>query len=216
MTGKIEITGNTGKTLDLEKCEVLHSFKTFDPADWTLVKHAPKWTVSGSSITGGRPDETTHGQIFFNRPVAGDVVMAFDARIVPPSYHDIVWLWNVRFGGDEPPWTGGYLGCLAGWYSGMAGIEKLPVYRPSAISASHKTEPGRWYRIVSGSVGGDHFIAVDGELIALFADDDTPDPSQPGYFGFGVFESMAEYANLTVLRPHVTEHPLSYAPARMT
>lgn len=211
--GVIEVPGNTGKTIDLGRSELLFSFDSFDPADWTIVKHAPRWTVGPRSISGGGPDEPTHGQIFFRTPVKGDVVMSFDAKILPPSYHDLVWLWNVRFGGGEPPWRGGYLGCLAGWYSGMAGIEKLPYYRPSAIGASHATEPGRLYRIVSGSTGGDHFIAVDGRLVTLFSDDDIPDPEEPGYFGFGIFESHAEYSNLKVFRPHVTEHPLSYVPA---
>lgn len=208
----IEVLGNGGKTLDLDKSEVLFQFDRFDPADWTLVKHPPKWQVSAEKIVGGGPDEPTHGQIFYKTPVKGDVVLAFDAKILPPSYHDLVWLWNVRFGDGEPPWTGGYLGCLAGWYNNMAGIEKLPVYRPSAIGTAHATEPGKTYRIVSGSLGGDHFIAVDGNLVVYFADDDVPDPDVPGYFGFGVFESHCEYSNLTVYRPSVTEHPLAYVP----
>ncbi|MDD3546605.1 MAG: hypothetical protein PHG96_14785 [Kiritimatiellae bacterium] len=208
----IEVLGNCGKTLDLGRSELLFSFERFNPADWTLVRHAPKWTVTAGRISGGGPDEPTHGQIFYKTPVKGDVVLEFDARIIPPSYHDLVWLWNVRFGDGEPIWTGGYLGCLAGWYNCMAGIEKLPVYRPAAIGTSHMTEPGKTYRIVSGSLGGDHFIAVDGKLVTCFADDKIPDPDIPGYFGFGIFESHAEYSSLKVYRPYVTEHPLVYVP----
>lgn len=194
------------RTIDVDASEVIHEFDEFDPADWTIVKHAPQWTVTPRSIRGGAPDETTHGQIFFNTPVKGDVILEFDARIIPPSYHDIVWFWNVRF--DAEPWSAGYLGCLGGWWSGMAGIEKLPAYDPSAIAPSHSFESGRWYRIVSGSCGSAHFIAVDGRLVTYFADADVPDPSKSGYFGFGVYESHAEYSSLKVRRPNfVARHP---------
>ena len=201
-----------GNSLRLSECELLHSFETFDPAQWSIVKHTPKWTVEPGRIVGGGPDEPHHGQIFFNEPVKGDVVLEFDARILPPSYHDIVWFWNTRFGGSPEPWSAGYLGCLGGWYADMAGIEKLPDYKPSAIAPSFRTEPGRWYHIVSGSLGFEHFIAVDGKLVTYFADAAVPDPSEPGYFGFGIFESHAEFARLKVYRPHPTPRPLAYLP----
>ena len=201
-----------GNSLRLSECELLHSFETFDPAQWSIVTHTPKWTVEPRRIVGGGPDEPHHGQIFFNEPVKGDVVLEFDARILPPSYHDIVWFWNTRFGGSPEPWSAGYLGCLGGWYADMAGIEKLPDYKPSAIAPSFRTEPGRWYHIVSGSLGFEHFIAVDGKLVTYFADAAVPDPSEPGYFGFGIFESHAEFTRLKVYRPHPTPRPLAYLP----
>ena len=209
--GDIIVIGNV---LRLADCELLHEFKTFDPADWTIVKHTPKWIVEPNRISGGGPDEPHHGQIFFKTPVKGDVVLEFDARILPPSYHDLVWFWNVRFGAE--PWSAGYLGCLGGWFADMAGIEKLPVYRPSAIAPSFPTEPGRTYHIVSGSLGFEHFIAVDGKLVTYFADEDVPDPSQPGYFGFGIYESHAEYRNLKVYRPKPQPRPLVYEPGTKT
>ena len=73
------------KRLDLAKSEVLYRFDSFDPADWTTVRGSPKWRVMPDKVIGGSPDEPTHGQIFFRKPVKGDVVMEFDARIVPPS-----------------------------------------------------------------------------------------------------------------------------------
>jgi len=210
-TDKLTVIGNE---LRLADCELLHSFDTFDPADWTIVKHTPQWKVASGSITGGGPDEPCHGQIFYKTPVKGDVVMSFRARIVPPSYHDLVWFWNTRFDGVEP-WSGGYLGCLGGWYADMAGIEKLPYFKPSAIAPSFRTEPGRWYHIVSGSLGSEHFIAVDGRLVTYFADEDVPDPSRPGYFGFGVFESHAEYSGLKVYRPRPRPRRLVYTPGTL-
>ena len=199
-----------GNRLRLPECELIHSFDTFDPGDWTIVKHTPKWTVGPDRVVGGGPDEPHHGQVFYKTPVKGDVVLAFDARIIPPSYHDLVWFWNTRFGAE--PWSAGYLGCLGGWYADMAGIEKLPDYKPSAIAPSFRTEPGRWYHIVSGSLGFEHFIAVDGKLVTYVADAAVPDPSKPGYFGFGIFESHAEFTRLKVYRPHPTPRPLAYLP----
>ena len=198
------------RTIDLGASELLRSFDVFDPAEWSIVRHSPKWIVEPTRISGGGPAEPAHGQIFCATPVVGDVVMEFDARIIPPSYHDIVWFWNVRF--DKEPWSAGYLGCLGGWWSGMAGIEKLPDYKTSAIAPSFRTEPGRWYHIVSGSLGFEHFIAVDGKLVTYFADAAVPDPSKPGYFGFGIFESHAEFTRLKVYRPHPTPRPLAYLP----
>ena len=198
------------RTIDLDRSELLRKFDVFDPEEWSIFRHPPKWTVEPSRISGGGPDEPTHGQVFCSTPVVGDVVLEFDARIIPPSYHDIVWFWNVRF--DDEPWSAGYLGCLGGWWSGMAGIEKLPAFEPSSIAPSHVCEPGRWYHVVSGSSGHAHFIVVDGKLVSYMADCDTPDPSRPGHFGFGVYESHAEYANLKVYRPYSDPIVHTYAP----
>lgn len=198
------------RELLLEKSELLYSFGSFDPADWTLIKHTPKWSVQGDAITGGASDEPHHGQIFFCKPVVGDVVLEFDAKILPPSYHDIVWFWNTRF--DQEPWSAGFLGCLGGWWGDFAGIEKLPDYVPSAIHAAEKMVPGRKYHIVSGSVGHIHFIAVDGKLVTRYADRDLPDPTKPGYFGFGIYESHCSYSNLRVWRPYSEPAPRKYKP----
>ena len=46
---------------------------------------------------------------------------------------------------------------------------------------------------------------MDGELVTYFADKNIPDPKRPGYFGFGIYESCAEYSNLKVWRPHWTD-----------
>ena len=198
------------KRLDLAKSEVLYRFDSFDPADWTTVRGSPKWRVMPDKVIGGSPDEPTHGQIFFRKPVKGDVVMEFDARIVPPSYHDLVWFWNVNL--RKKPWGTGYLGCLGGWWSNSAGIEKLPDFLVSAIAPSFRTRPGRKYHIVSGSLGDSHFILVDGRLVTYFADKNYP-RGRAGHFGFGVYESMAEYSNLTVYSPHWTQLPEpKYAP----
>lgn len=191
------------KKLDLRKSELIYRFDTFSPEEWTIVRGTPEWSVGAKRIRGGGPDEPTHGQIFFNKPVKGDVVLEFDAKIVAPSYHDIVWFWNTDFTAE--PWGQGYLGCLGGWWSNMAGIEKLPDFLVSAIAPSFPVEPGRKYHVVSGSMGPSHFIAVDGRLVTYFADKNFPSPGRPGHFGFGVYESCVEYSGLKVYRPFWTD-----------
>lgn len=207
-----------GQKLDMSKCELLYSFDKFDPADWTRVTGTPKWEVTADSITGGGPDEPRHGQIFYKTPVAGDIVLEFDAQIVAPSYHDLVWLYAARFDFDEKgppkhaPWSAGYLGCLQGWYGDYAGIEKMPKYDVTAIHAAPHLEPGRTVHVVSGMIGKLHFIAVDGQTVTMMTDPASPDPTLPGYFGFGVYKSHCTYSHLKVWRPHPERQPCRYEP----
>ena len=51
--GEIIVIGNR---LRLSECELIHSFDIFDQADWTIVKHTPKWTVGPDRVVGGGPD----------------------------------------------------------------------------------------------------------------------------------------------------------------
>ena len=195
------------KRIDLAKSEVVREFETFAPEEWSIVVGSPKWEVLPDRIIGGGPDVRTHGQIFFSEPIEGDVVMSFDAKLLPPCNHDLVWFWNTRL--DATPWGEGYLGCLGGWFSDMAGIEKLPDCGVSAIAPSFRTQSGKSYHIVSGSVDGIHFIFVDGKLVTFFADKLYP-KNGAGHFGFGIYESHAEYSNLTVYRPFWTPLTPSY------
>ena len=203
-----------GCELDLDKSDVLHRFAKFNPADWTLTRNPSKWTVTEDAIIGGGPDDPHTGQIFYKTPVSGDVVMEFDAMLVPPSYHDFVWVWNADFEKTgKMEWKTGYLASLGGWWDNLSGIERLPKFEPQSISKGFEIEPGRTYRIVSGTSKGRNFIAVDGKLVTWFVDPDAKIPDRPGYFGFGVYRSMARYSNLTVYRPCVRHIPHGYEPA---
>ena len=207
---KIELLRQTIETAD---CEVLRDFTSFDPEEWSIVKGPLSWKVTGETILGGAPDAPTHGQLFCKTPVTGDVILEFDARIVPPSYHDIVWFWNTTFcADDEVRWAGGYLGCMAGWWNNLTGIERLPFYDPNAVAACHATEPGRWYHIVSGSSKDEHFINIDGKTVFLMTDSKPADVTHPNYFGFGVYESMCEYRALKVFKAVATPRRPVYAP----
>jgi hypothetical protein len=186
-----------GKHIDLAGSAVLHEFKKFNADEWIVVGK-PKWTVAGSSIIGG-PESDTHGQIFYKTPYAGDMVMEFDARLIAPSDHDIVWWYRTDL--ERKPWGKGYLAALGGWYRNLAGIESVPDFALSATSNSCQVKPDQWYHIVSGVVANHHFIAVDNAVVFELLDSNLLPDSHRGHFGFGIFQSHVEYRNLVVYAP---------------
>ena len=195
--------------IDPACAEVLCDLRTTSASEWTIRRGTGRWEIADGVIRGFYTpgSEALHGQIFHEKPLTGDVMLEFDARLPAPSRHDLVWLWQTSF--ESTPWGEGWLGCLGGWYGNYAGIEKLPTFEPSAIFAARPLETDRFYRIVSGSVGGIVFIALDGELLLRFADPHPVSPEKSGHIGFGLYQSNVEYRNIRVLRPH----PLPRRPA---
>ncbi len=184
-----------------EDSELLFAFDQFTPEDWSIVRGAGEWRMENGSLQGVWHDDGRgrHGQIFYRYPVAGDILLEFDARLLPPSRHDLIWLWQTSF--EEKPWGEGYLGCIGGWYGDYVGIEKLPRFRPSLFGVWRPLVSGETVHVLSGTVGGDAFVALNGELVSFFADPAPPAADKPGYFGFGIYQSAAEYRNLRVYRP---------------
>lgn len=186
-----------GKLIDLSNSEILKEFKSFSADEWA-VTGKPKWEVGKTSIIGG-PEKDTHGQIFYKTPYPGDMVMEFDARLVAPSDHDIIW-WYCT-GLEREPWGKGYLGGLGGWYRNRTGIESVPDFALSVTSDSCRVKPDQWYHIVGGVVGSHHFIEVDGAVVLELLDPNPLPDNHLGHFGFGVYQSHAEYRNLVVYKP---------------
>lgn len=185
------------KHVDLSNSEILKEFKSFITEDWIVVGK-PKWEVAKTSIIGG-PEKDTHGQIFYKTSYPGDIVMEFDARLIAPSDHDIIWWYRTSL--ESKPWGRGYLACLGGWYRNLAGIESVPDFALSIISDSCRIKSGQWYHIVSGAVGNHHFIEVDGAVVLELLDPNPLPDNHRGHFGFGVYQSHAEYRNLVVYKP---------------
>lgn len=186
-----------GKLIDLSSSPILHEFKIFDADDWIVVG-APKWEVTNSSIIGG-PELDTHGQIFYKTPYQGDIIMEFDARLVAPSAHDIVWWYRTNL--ESKPWGRGYLAALGGWFHNRTGIESAPDFTLSATSNSCQVKPDQWYHIVSGVINNHHFIAVDSSVIFELLEPNPLPDNHIGHFGFGIYQSHAEYRNLVVYNP---------------
>jgi len=193
--------------VELDDVNLLFDFQTFSPEDWTITRHSPPWQVAPDAITGGKPDEETHGQIFYKTPVPGDVVLEFDAELLGDCTHDIIWWWATSL--DQQPWGAGYLGCLGGWWNNLSGIEKSPAFEPSCIVPTTPIQPRTKYHIISGGAGAMQFIFVDGALSCYMTDPDSA-TRKGGYFGFGVYESHVRYSNLKVYRPRLVEDMHSY------
>lgn len=190
-----------GKLLDLNRSEVIRRFDAFDAGEWRTVG-SPRWTIEPDAITGG-PEKATHGQIFYREALTGDVVMAFTARLIAPSGHDLVWWYRTAL--DGRPWGKGYLGALGGWFRNRVGIETVPDFTLSGTAAAFPVQSEVDYRIVAGCLGNHHFIAVDGTVIfELFIPEALPE-QHAGYCGFGIYQSHARYSRLRLYRPYWTE-----------
>jgi hypothetical protein len=187
----------TGKLVDLAGSVVLQEFKKFNAEEWIVVGK-PKWEVTESSIIGG-PEPDTHGQIFYKTSYPGDMVMEFDARLIAPSDHDIVWWYRTSM--ETQPWGRGYLAALGGWYRNLAGIESVPDFALSATGNSCPVVSDQWYHIVSGVVNNHHFIAVDNSVVFELLDPNPLPENHGGHFGFGIFQSHVKYRNLTIYSP---------------
>ena len=194
--------------IDLDKSELLYDFKNFKKDDWDIVRGDSDWIINDKAIRGIYKGPELHSQIFFNKAIKGDVVLEFDAKLLAPSEHDIIWLWKTSF--EAEPWGEGYLGCLAGWYDDYLGIEKLPDYNARVLGRTYRLEPERVYHIISGTAKGHNFIILDGELVCFFTDPAAPSLDKEGYLGFGIYQSDAEYSNLKVYRPNLQPKKFGY------
>ena len=189
-----------GRRFDLKKAQPLVQFDEFNLENWISVG-TPPWRSEGASLVGGKIGETTHGQLFYKEPFTGDVVLEFDAQVVPPCTHDLIWWFRTEL--NHQSWSDGYLGGLGGWYNNRAGLERAPDYKLFTSTCAFKLNPGQWYHIVSGIIDNALFAFVDGELICELHDPTPIHPSIPGHVGFGIYQSMARYKHLKIHRPVV-------------
>ncbi len=192
-----------------EASETLLRFDRLEPGEWNIRRGSGRWEFDGPILRGFYepcPGGPLHGQVFYHRPIAGDVALEFEARLPEGSAHDLIWFFRTAL--DRKPWGAGWLGCLGGWYGDFAGLERVPDFKPSVVFAWKKIETGRVYHIISGAVGNRVFIAVDGEMILHCTDPEPIAPDQYGHIGFGLYQSGVEYRNVRVFRPEL--RPVSF------
>ena len=205
----------TGKVIRLNESEILLK------EDFSDGQKSMKWIKTGSisyKIENGAMElkwesgtKLNHGQIFSEKVFPADIVMEFDAELIPPSDHDIIWWWKAQMNEDSTDWTEGNLGALGGWFNNQAGIEKISRKAPgfTAMTPLFKLKPDKKYRIHSGSIGGNSFLFVDGALIVESHNGDKKSET-PGRIGFGVYQSHFKVSNLTVFKPVFHNIKLSY------
>lgn len=197
----------TGKRIDLAKSKLIYETEFDDLNGWEKIGNAD-WQTESRGLLGSYKGKGLHGQIFLEKEFSGDVIMEFDTCTVLPSNHDIIWWWHTEIRGGK--WGKGYLGCLEGWWSGKAGIEKLPEGQLFGATPLFGFELGKMYHVVSGSIGGRCFIAVDGKLVFELLDPDPFPAGHKGRIGFGIYQASVRYEKLKAYVPYWEKHCESY------
>lgn len=168
------------------------------------------WTVQDGWICG-KHTGNSGGILYSRQHCPGDVLLEFEGRTVPPCENDLNFTWHAA-GWDEARGDAGesYIGGLAGWWDGKAGIEHYPTCLPRAATPLFPFEAGRLYFIQAGSVGGHCFLFVDGALVIELFD---PHPiTQYGKVGLGTYASQIQVRNFRVRQ--IVSRPVtqSYTP----
>ena len=136
--------------------------------------------------------------VFLNGDYPGNVLMDFEARTVPPSSHDIDFMWNGSWDDRKNQRGVAYVGGIEGWWDGKVGIERSPEYKLVAATPLFDFRPGQVYRIQGGSIEGHCFIFVDGRLLVELTD---PDPIDSTRFAKVGFEGGGEHPGAIVDAP---------------
>lgn len=131
-----------------------------------------QWTVVEGWFTGKNHDESA-GMAILKKNFPGNVLIEFSCRTIPPSSHDINFMWNGEWSDALNSCNNAYIGSICGWHCGRIGIEKSPEYKFRVTVPNNEFEPGRTYKVQAGSLNGTCFIFIDGSL-AIEADDPNP------------------------------------------
>ena len=186
------------KAVDFDKCPVLYD-RAFGPRsleeDWQV--RGGDWSVSEGWLSGRNPLNAP-GMVTSRRNFFGNVLLDFEARTVPPSTHDIDWMWNGSWDEATNTRSVAYVGGLQGWWERKVGFEKSPDYKLNVATPLFPFEPGRIYRIQSGSVDGHLFTLVDGQLVLEATDPEPIDTHRYGLVGFEAYASMIQIRRLVI------------------
>ncbi len=199
-----------GKRIDLDRSAVLYDAPfTVDSLarDWRV--RGGEWRVEDGWLHGSNP-ENCPGMVTSVGGFADDVLLDFEARTVAPSTHDIDWMWNGSWDEATNTRSTAYVAGLQGWWEGKVGFEKAPDYRLIAATPLFPFEPGRTYRIQSGSIEGHVFVFVDGRLVLELRDPDPIDSAKCPLIGFEAYASRIAVRNLVVRRIAWSPRELSY------
>ena len=138
--------------------------------DWQI--RGGEWQMRDGWLRGNNPLNSP-GMVTSRQSFPGNVMLEFEARTVLPSTHDINWMWNGSWNEATNTRAVAYVAGLQGWWEGKVGFEKSPDYKLNVGTPLFPFEPGRTYRILSGSADGHCFVVVDGRLVLEVTD---PEP----------------------------------------
>ena len=170
-----------------------------------------QWTVENGTLVG-KNRENNPGMIVSKQDFFGPVMLDFEARTVPPCTHDINWMWSGSWDHETNTRALAYVTGLQGWWDGKVGFEKSPDYRLNCATQSLRFEPGKYYHIQSGSIGGHIFCVVNGELVLEVTDPDPIDQNRFGKIGFEAYCSQIQIRKCRVMRLEYTPNEKVYTP----
>lgn len=162
-----------------------------------FITYNSNWTVEEGWLTGRNPDEAA-GMAILKREFPGNILLQFEARTVSPSTHDINFMWNGEWDTTLNSCGNAYIGSICGWYSGRVGIEKSPKYKLRATAPNKTFEPSRSYTVHAGSIGGNCFIFVDGELVLEVDDPEPLDNIKYAKVAFTAWSSHIQVRNIII------------------
>ncbi|MEA4889142.1 MAG: hypothetical protein VB070_06735 [Clostridiaceae bacterium] len=176
--------------------------------DWAVADG--EWWIEDGWLTG-RIYENRGGFIYTKNNYAGDIMLDFYGRTVPPCNNDLNFTWHSQ-GWDKCQNDAGigYIAGLNGWWTGKTGIEKYPECKIQATTSIQKFEAGRSYHIQAGSVQGQCFIFVDGRLAIELKDPSPIDSVEYGKVGFGTYCSYIQVRDFKLFRPATEDVSLEY------
>ncbi len=190
------------KQVDLDGSPVLFEYPCTPDglAEQWDVRGGATWQARDGLFEGANP-RNCPGMIVSRADYFGDVLLDFEARTVPPSTHDIDWMWNGCWDEARDQRGTAYVAGLQGWWVGKVGFERSPDYKLNVATPLFAFEPGRWYHVQSGSIAGHVFVVVDGALVLEVTDPDPIDSARFGRVGFEAYASRIQLRAIQVRRP---------------
>ena len=187
------------KMLDIAGSEVLWDFDADGNFERDWRGYSGDWSRQDGWLTGYNPHNAP-GVLLSRRTFPDNILLDFEAATIPPSDHDIDWMWNARWDEGANARGQAYVGGFQGWWDGKIGIEKSPAYTLTATAPAPGFVPGQVYHILSGNFGGHCFAAVDGRLAIELTDPEHETHSSGGHIGFEAYASHIRIRRVRVLR----------------
>lgn len=200
------------KELNVEKSEILyHKEFTDEVLDRDFEIKGGKWVSENGWLTGENP-ENCPGMILLRKNFSGNVMLDFEAATVLPCTHDINVMWNGSWNEEKNMRDVAYVAGIQGWWHGKVGFEKSPEYKLNVATQIFDFQPGKIYRVQTGSIDGHIFVVIDGRLVLEVTDPDPIDSSKYGRIGFEAYCSKLRFRSFYVRRPYWERTEEKYIP----
>ncbi len=182
--------------------------------NWDLEKSTGEWWLENGWLTGRHP-KNAGGLLYTKKGYAGNVLLDFEGRTVPPCDNDLNFTWCAQGWDYEKNDAGiSYIAGLNGWWEKKAGIERYPECKMRSTTSLFTLIPGKTYHIQAGSINGLCFIFVDGKLVIEAMDPNPIDSIIYNRVGLGTYASHIQFKNFKlrqiVWKPISMEYSVSF------